>query len=161
MVACPRCGLQLPERARFCARCGLRLPESARGRGGVASPAARLQPSVWLVLLFWVGCLLPLVLILAYLVSWIAPDPSLARTAGLTTDQFQLGSAVFTTFFVLLLLLQVVAASGLTSARKWGKVLATVVCALWMLTCVGIPVSIAALVAIWGRWAPLPAPSAG
>jgi hypothetical protein len=153
-VTCPRCGLELPERARYCARCGIRQPGGAAG-----SPGSRRQPSIWLVLLFWAGCLLPLVLVLAYMVSWIAPDPALAGSWGITPDQFQMTSAALTIFFFLVLLLQVTAAWGLTASRSWGRVMGTVVCALWMLTCVGIPISVAALVAIWGRWAPLPAPT--
>jgi hypothetical protein len=41
------------------------------------------------------------------------------------------------------------AALGLSVAARWGRLLATVVCAMWVLTCVGIPLAIACLVAVW------------
>jgi hypothetical protein len=150
-MTCPRCGQELPERARFCARCGARLAAGARGGAG------RVPPT-WLIVLFWVGSLVPLVLVLVYLVTWIAPDPGLARAAGSTPDQLQSTAAIVTVYFGLVLLLQCAGAWALTYGREWGRVLASLVCALWMVTCVGIPLAILGLVGIWRPWPAAPPP---
>lgn len=148
-MTCSRCGQELPERAGYCARCG--APQAARmdGRDG-------RMPPTWLILLFWVGCLVPLVLVLVYLVTWIAPDPELAKAAGSTPDQLQVTAAAVTLFFAVVLLLQGAGAWALTSGRSWGRVLGSVVCALWMLTCIGIPVSVLGLIGIWRPWPAAP-----
>lgn len=145
-MKCPRCGQELPQRAKFCARCGARLPATARGEAG-------LQPPTWLILLFWVGCLVPTALVLVYLVTWIAPAPELARAAGSTPDQLQLSAAVVTVFFTLVLVLQGLGAWALTSGRQWGRIIGSVVCVLWMLTCVGIPIGVLGMIGIWRPWA--------
>jgi hypothetical protein len=47
------------------------------------------------------------------------------------------------------------AAFGLTTSRPWGRVIATMVCVVWALTCVGLPVGLLGVSAMW-RSRPVP-----
>jgi hypothetical protein len=136
-VICPRCDLTLPERARFCARCGSPL----------GKPVA-----IWVPVLFWAGSIVPLFFAAIYLAVWIDPPAELVKQAATSHLSAQVVSACFAIFFLALLLVQLVAAWALTKARSWARVLATIVCTLWMMTIVGIPLGVIALVAIWSRW---------
>lgn len=175
MIRCPSCGQELPSRARFCARCGAAVqmapawsptptvpppPSPPPGMqtsfrapvqvvGGV--PARRRAAAVWLLVLFYVGAVLPLLLGLIYIVA--AANPHLANPPGSGYSDAMVQSSA-TTFAVILLAvcaLQLVAALGLTLNQLWGRIVATFVCVAWMLTLIGLPVSVLALTSIWRR----------
>ena len=47
--------------------------------------------------------------------------------------------------------LQMAALVGLALSRDWARVLATIVCVAWSLTCIGLPLSLAVISALWTR----------
>jgi hypothetical protein len=180
-VVCPRCLLELPERARYCARCGTRLQDGAPARdtppgfptASSFAPAApfatpiraapplvprkRPRPPLWLLLLFWVGSVIPL--FFGFVYGLIAIDPGLGGgSTGLSPVQVQQTAIVITVCCLLLLGLQLVAAGGLTGAQSWGRIIGTIVCVAWAFTCIGIPVAVLALGGIWWRRRPAPTP---
>ena len=168
-MICRQCGLELPERARFCARCGAALstsgsPEAPAAPGAwpasPAPPAApRLRPALWLLLVFWIGSAVLLVIGIIYAV--IAVDPTAdGGASGLSSADVQRSAILLAAFFGVVLVLQLAAAGALTAGLPWGRVVGTVVCALWMLTCVGIPVAILALTGLWRRAGQPPRPRA-
>jgi hypothetical protein len=58
-------------------------------------------------------------------------------------------AAVFAVGAASLAVAHVVAAAGLMGRRTWARPLATLVCVSWGLTCVGLPVGLLAINAIW------------
>lgn len=113
-------------------------------------PAGRRTP-LWIILLFWLGSAVPLVLGLTYLVAWVAPSEQMVQLTGATAAQLRVTAGVATIYCTVLLVVQLVAALGLTLARDWARPVASVACALWTITCIGIPVCVAVLTTIWGR----------
>ncbi|HYZ01366.1 MAG TPA: zinc-ribbon domain-containing protein [Candidatus Binatia bacterium] len=166
-MICRQCGLELPDRARFCARCGAALtppggPQLAADPGGwgtaaPARPAAGRRPPLWLLLVFWIGSVLPLLVAIIYAV--IAVDPTAdGGASGLSSADVQRSAVFLAVSATVLLVLQLAAAAALTAGQPWGRLVATVVCALWMLSCVGIPVAVLALSVLWRKTAEPPRP---
>lgn len=167
-MICRQCGLELPDRARFCARCGSALtsaggPELAADPGRWTPPAPQPRPVVgrrpplWLLLVFWIGSVLPLLIAVIYAV--IAVDPTAdGGASGLSSADVQRSAVFLAVCATILLVLQLAAAAALTAGQPWGRLVATVVCALWMLTCLGIPVAVLALSALWRKAAEPPRP---
>jgi hypothetical protein len=128
----------LPPVARFCARCGSPL-------GG----APVLREPVWVVVLLWLGAAGLAVVAMIYgsvasgliAVGAVAPgtDPTTVRTTA----------AVFAAGAASLAVAHVFSAFGLMGRRAWARPLATLVCVSWGLTCVGLPVGLLAINAIW------------
>jgi hypothetical protein len=150
LITCPACGLPLPEFARFCARCGKRLPFT-RGQ----------LPPLWVLVLFWLGTAATLVITLVY--GTLVTDPNLAVQTVADPGQVRQVAGVVAVVAGCLFVPQLVTSIGLTLGRSWAKGMATLVCVAWALTCVGLPVSVFALSAIWrplkpGRPAPAPPP---
>lgn len=140
MIHCQACGQELPPQANFCARCGVRLS------GRSAAPW-------WILALFSVGAFLMLYSTAStgaslYLEPSIGADPSKVTAAYLIIA-----------FSAVLSVVQVVAIAGLALKREWGRMAATLACAGWVLTCIGIPLSIVVLRELW-RIRPSPARSA-
>ena len=134
MRTCTRCGLTgLPRHARFCARCGAPLP---------AAPGA----PVWVLVLFWLGAAGALGVGVVYVVAAASPD---LAGAGQDPARVRPAVALFAACFLSLAAAQVVAVIGLTIGRPWSRPLATLVCVAWSLTCVGLPVGLLAINAIW------------
>lgn len=156
-VICPQCGLGLPEHARFCARCGVAQTGTVPGGEPPAGGYRRPVP-VWVLVLFWGGSIVPLILAGAYITAAISPPAAVVKQAEASFVSPQVPLLLLAGFFTVLVLLQVAAAWGLTIERSWARPLATVVCAFWLLTCVGIPLGVGALVAIWSGPARRPAP---
>lgn len=177
MIRCPSCGQDLPDRARFCARCGGSVavapswsatptvppppgvPPAVRpayspgmqvAPRGTAARRRRAVP-VWLLVLFYAGAVVPLFLGLDFALA--AADPHLANPpgSGYTDAQVRSSATMFAVTLLVLFAAQLVAAFGLTFNQAWGKVVATFVCIAWMITVLGIPVSILALTTIWRR----------
>ena len=111
------------------------------------------------MLVFWIGSVVPLLIAIIYAV--IAVDPTAdGGASGLSTGDVQRSAVFLAACATILLVLQLAAAAALTAGQPWGRMLASVVCALWMLTCVGIPVAILALSALWRKAAAPPRPPA-
>jgi hypothetical protein len=149
LITCPACGLRLPEFARFCARCGKRLPFT---RGQVAP--------VWVLILFWLGTAAALAVTLAYTVAVAAPN---LAGQGIDPGQLRAVAGVVAVVAGCLFVAQLITSIGLTLGRSWAKGMATLVCVAWALTCVGLPLAVFALSAIWrplkpARPAPAPPP---
>src|SRR5438105_3208521 len=149
LITCPACGLPLPEFARFCARCGKRLPFTRR----------QVAP-LWVLILFWVGTAAALAATLAYALA--VADPSLPAQ-GVDPGQVRTVAGVVAVIAACVFVAQLVTSIGLTTGRPWARGMATLVCVAWALTCLGLPLSVFALSAIWrplkqGRPAPAPPP---
>ena len=142
-VTCPSCGLALPPVARFCARCGTRLAAEA-----VPVAPAAMAP-VWLLALLWVGSaglLSAAAFYGALAVGLIQPtqiDP--------TVDPAQVRptSAVIALCAGSLCAAHGAAAVGLMGRRPWARTFATLVCVVWALTCIGLPVGLLGISALW------------
>ncbi len=144
-MTCRVCGLELPSYARFCARCGTRLA------------AARREVEAWVFVVFGFGVALSAIVSVLYAVVAIDPagvsttmDPAVVRT----------GSVVLAVSLGILCGLQIAAIVGLVRGGDWGRVLATIACVAWGLTCVALPVAVLVLNSIWRRKPP-PATASG
>jgi hypothetical protein len=138
-VTCRVCGLDLPSYARFCARCGTR------------QAAARREVEAWVFVVFGLGVALSAIVSVLYAVFAIAlagasttMNPATART----------GSVVLAVSLGILCGLQIAAIVGLVRGGEWGRVLATIACVAWSITCVGLPVAVLVLNSIWRRRTP-------
>jgi hypothetical protein len=133
----------LPPVARFCARCGTSLTPAA-----AAAAAAGMAP-VWLLALLWVGS--------AGLLSAAAFYGALA--AGLVQPgqidpsvdpaQVRPTSALVAACAGSLCAGHAAAAVGLMGRRAWARTFATMVCVVWALTCVGLPLGLLGINALW------------
>jgi len=128
------CGLDLPVHARFCARCG--------------SPQAAPRPTVdtWVMVIFGLGVVVSALVAILY--SAIALYPSAASTS-LDPATLRAGSVILASALGILCLLQSAAIVGLIRGREWGRVVATGACVIWSLTCIGVPVAVLVLMALW------------
>jgi hypothetical protein len=148
VTSCPVCGLSLPPHANFCAWCGSPLPRAGR----VAAPA-------WLLVLFWIGTALAAAGAVIYTVIAFSPDVP-AQTPG--GPDARAGAVVLAIVAGALACVQLPAVIGLTAGRSWARPLATVVCIVWSLTCIGLPLSLLALNTIWRSTPPGgPSPRSG
>lgn len=140
LVACPRCGMVLPPHARFCAHCGAPQP------GAAPAPSQSRRPAGWVLVLFWLGAFGLLLVGVVYGVLAAAPD-----VAGQEADaaRVRITALVVALCAGSLFVAQLVAAIGLTGGWPWARVLATLVSVAWCLSCLGIPVAVLTLNAIW------------
>jgi len=172
MIACPRCGGQLPPQARFCAHCGAPLgtegaapaqfwPAPARPAPVSEASASRREVRLWVTILYWIGAALSFGVAALYAAGLALPGALDQAASAQKTDPGQLRLAVIfvVMYFAALCLSHVVAAIGLTLRKPWAKVVATLAAALWVFTCVGVPV---VAVVIFFLWRPVsPSRSAG
>lgn len=144
-VGCPACGLALPPHARFCARCGTPQPHPA---GLPPGRAGRRFPT-WLPALLAGGA--GLSLLVAALYAGLAAQPGLAGAspAGADVARLRLASAGVAAVAAAFFGLQVVAAVGLVRGRDWGRTAGTLACVVWALTCIGLPLALLGLGALW------------
>ena len=138
MISCPRCGLQLPAHARFCARCGTRLPATR-------VPGAA---NIWILILFGFGAALGALVALIYVVIAITPD---LPASGLDPERVRATAIALALVGASICVLQMAALVGLALGRDWARMLATIVCVAWSLTCIGLPLSLAVISALWTR----------
>jgi hypothetical protein len=134
LITCPSCGLALPDFARFCARCGKRLPLTR----GQASP-------IWVLILFWLGTAAALLISLAYTLTLLVDLPA----HGVDPRQLRAVAGVVAAVAGCLFVAQLITSVGLTLGRSWARGWATLVCVAWALTCIGLPLSVLVLNAIW------------
>jgi hypothetical protein len=111
----------------------------------------------WVFVVFGLGVALSAIATVLYAVVAIAPagasttlDPAVVRT----------GSVVLAVSLGILCALQIAAIVGLVRGGEWGRVLATIACVAWSITCVGLPVAVLVLNSIWRR-KPAPATAPG
>ena len=144
-MTCPSCGLALPAHARFCARCGTRLQSDASP--GLSPPAA--SAPVWLQVLLWLGAGGLFWIAVGYLAlaaGWIPPasiGPGV-DVAALRGTAFLIAACAAS-----LAVAHAVAAIGLAANRPWARTFTTLVCGVWMLSCVGLPVGLLGISALW------------
>jgi hypothetical protein len=150
--ACPACGLALPAYARFCARCGTPQPHPV---GQPPRRAAHGYPT-WLTALLAGGA--GLALLVAAIYAGIAAAPGLppGAPAGLDETQLRLTSLVIAVVALAFFALQLVAVVGLARGRQWAQMPATLACVVWALTCIGLPLALLGLNALWRGPAPPP-----
>lgn len=177
MIRCPSCGQELPDRAKYCARCGGSVavapawtatptvpppPEPPPGIRTIFAPGLQGAPRgasmphrrgapVWLLVLLYAGAVLPLFFGLDFVLAAFEPHLANRAGSGYTDAQVRSSATMFAVALLVLFAAQLVAALGLTFNQPWGRVVATFVCIAWMLTLVGIPVSVLALSTIWRR----------
>jgi hypothetical protein len=134
-MICPNCGLALPAVARFCARCGVRV--------GAA------QAPVWLLVLLWLGAcgLLGIAAIYGSLALGAVPPGTFDQ--GMDAAQLRSASALLAACAASLCAAHGAAALGLMGGRPWARTLATMVCVVWALTCIGLPVGLLGISALW------------
>ena len=151
-AACPACGLALPVYARFCARCGTPQPHPV---GRPPGPGAHRYPT-WLTALLAGGS--GLAFLVAALYIGIAAVPGLPAGAppGLDETQLRLTSLAIGLLAIAFFALQLVAVVGLARGRSWAQVPATLACVVWALTCIGLPLALLGLNALWRGPAPDP-----
>jgi hypothetical protein len=101
----------------------------------------------WLQVLFWVGTVIALLVAVVY--ASLAVSPGIAQAPGLDPTQVRLSALVLASLAAALFAVQVVAAVGLVRGRAWARTPATISCIGWALTCVGLPVAVFALAALW------------
>lgn len=181
MIRCPSCGQALPDRARYCARCGAPVavtrtwsatptvpPPAGPPPPGIPATAGPLPPGaahvtparrrrmvpLWLLILLYAGAAVPLFFGLDFVLAAVEPHLANGPGSGYSDAQIRSTSTVFAAVLLAQFAAQLVAALGLTLHQAWGKLVATFVCLVWMLTLLGIPVSIVALSAIWRRSEP-------
>lgn len=140
-LTCPACGLVLPSAARFCARCGRPLVPGA-------GPAPAAAP-VWVLALLWIGMAGFTGLALGYglvATGLVRFDPAVTGSNPATV---RATAAVIAVCALSLSLAHLASAVGLMTGRPWSRPLATMTCGLWMLSCVGLPVGLLAISAMW------------
>lgn len=111
-----------------------------------------------MLVLFWIGCALTLGVALLYGLAALAPE---LASQPADVGRVRLAASVVALCAGSLFVGQLLATIGLTAGWQWSRLLATLVCVVWCLTCVGLPLGLLALNAIWrgrARAAPAPAP---
>jgi hypothetical protein len=138
-VTCPSCGLALPLVARFCARCGARLAP-------VAPPDAA---PVWLLALLWVGGagLLSVAAFYGVLATGLIQPGQIDPSVDVA--QVRPTAALIAACAGSLCVAHGAAALGLMGRRPWARTFTTMVCVVWALTCVGLPVGLLGIAALW------------
>jgi hypothetical protein len=140
-VTCPSCGLALPTEARFCARCGASL-----------RPARVEQPAtapVWLLAVLWVGAGGTFWIAAFYGIFALGVVPPAAVGAGPDAGSLRGAAALIAACAASLSAAHAAAAVGLMTARPWARTFTTMVCVVWGLSCVGLPVGLLGINALW------------
>jgi hypothetical protein len=104
---------------------------------------------VWLLVLLWLGA--AVLLWIATLYAVIAVGVISPGTLGPSVDPAQVRplSAVLAAGAGSLGAAHAVAALGLMGDRVWARTFATLVCVVWALSCVGLPVGMLGIAALW------------
>ena len=103
---------------------------------------------MWVLAVFGLGITVSATVAVLY--AAIAFYPIRASTS-LDPVTLRTGSAILSAIIGVLCILQAVAVVGLLRGRDWGRVVATIACVAWSITCVGIPVAILVLNSIWQK----------
>ena len=103
--------------------------------------------ATWLLILF--GVAVPVAAVVAIAYGAIAVDPHTPGEGSIDAKTLRTFSAAIAFTFGGISLLHAGALYGLLRGREWGRVTATIACVMWGLTCVGLPVALLALNALW------------
>jgi hypothetical protein len=98
------------------------------------------------LVLFWIGAAVVLGVAVVYGVAAAYPDLAAQPGQG---ARVRVAATVVALCAASLFAGQVVAVIGLTVGRPWARPLATLVCVVWALTCVGLPVALLTANSIW------------
>jgi|SRR5262252_3298401 len=144
-MTCPTCGLSLPAHARFCARCGTRL------RADAAPGPIRPAPTapVWLQVLLWLGAVALFWIALIYVALAAGLISAAAVGGGVDVSTLRGTASVIAVCAGSLASAHAVAAFGLGTKRPWARQFATLVCVVWLLSCIGLPVGLLAINSLW------------
>ena len=90
-------------------------------------------------------------LLVAAIYAGIAAAPGLPPGAptGFDETQLRLTSLVIAVVALAFFALQLVAVVGLARGRSWAQMPATLACVVWALTCIGLPLALLGLNALW------------
>src|SRR5262249_48838500 len=104
---------------------------------------------VWLLALLWIGA--GGLLIVSFLYGIIAVGAVSAESLGTGQDPASLrgAAALIAVCAASLSAAHVAAAIGLMALRPWARTFATMVCVVWTLSCVGMPVGLLGISALW------------
>jgi hypothetical protein len=133
----------LPARARFCARCGLPLTPSP------ASAATLALAPVWLLALLWLGAGVLFAIAALYAALALGAAPPQAIPPGTDLNALRAGAALVAAVAASLAAAHAAAALGLMAGRPWARPFTTMICVVWGLTCVGLPLAILAVNSLW------------
>lgn len=150
-MTCPSCGLALPSEARFCARCGVRLPGAPGRPAGAGGVRVRPAAPVWLLVLLWVGAGALLWVAGFYGALALGVIPRAALGGAPDTGSLQAAAGLIAVCAASLSVAHGAAALGLMGSRSWSRTFATMVCVVWALTCVGLPLGLLGISALWRR----------
>lgn len=112
-------------------------------------------------MLLWIGGAVSF--LVAALYTLAALYPNLSSQPG-DLARLRLAATVVALCAASLFVGHVLATIGLTVGWSWARLLATLVCVVWCLTCIGLPLGLLVLNAIWRgrpRSAPATAPPPG
>jgi hypothetical protein len=127
--------MELPAFARYCARCGNALPPE-------------LDVPVWIVVTLGVGAVMAGLFGIVYALLLVDPGLTAATGTGyLSVSQTTL--AVLALGCAAMVLVQAAAVTGLIRGRDWGKLMATIACVGWAMTCLLAPLSFLLLFFLW------------
>jgi hypothetical protein len=101
---------------------------------------------MWVLVLFWMGTVASLAIALAYALALLIPD---LPTQGVDPGQLRAVAGIVAVVAGTLFVAQLITSVGLTLGRSWARAMATLICVAWALTCLGLPLSVLALNAIW------------
>ncbi len=141
-MKCSNCGLELPSYAHYCARCGFRLPPGTFVRPGSAAP-------IWVQVLLWLGAGALFWVAVIYTAVAAGLIPTAGLTVGADPASLRTAAALIAASAASLAAAHAIAAYGLTRNRPWARTFATLVCVVWFPTCVGLPLGILAISAMW------------
>jgi len=114
-------------------------------------PAAAAAPAapVWLLALLWVGVggLLWVAALYTALASGLVSPASV--DASVDPASVRPAAGLFAAAAAVLCLAHAVAAVALMTRRAWARTFTTLVCVLWALTCVGLPLGVLGIAALW------------
>ncbi|HKF16316.1 MAG TPA: hypothetical protein VKF14_03825 [Candidatus Dormibacteraeota bacterium] len=108
-----------------------------------------MSAPIWLQVLLWLGAGALFWIAVTYLAlaaGWIPPA---SIGTGVDVGALRGAASLFAVCAGSLAVAHAVAAIGLARNRPWSRTLATMVCVVWALTCVGVPVGLLGINALW------------
>ena len=104
---------------------------------------------VWLLAVLWLGAGLLFAVAALYTALALGAAPREAMPAGTDPATLRAGAALVAALAASLATAHAAAALGLMNGRPWARPFTTMVCVVWGLTCVGLPLSVLAINALW------------